>query len=162
MRKLRRIFNKNGSIRKIVYPDGTHRYWWDGVETDLDFYRRAVYAKFKSSRRLFPNTTELAALRNEIAAENIRVLGRRVATEAAIVMPGGIVRVQLPPPPIGSMLTTGIDGSLVVWNPSMRSTIIGTVMSSAGGWAVIQLNSQTAQVVVDPNNRNLAHIRAIS
>jgi hypothetical protein len=51
MNKLRRVFNRDGSIRKMVYPDGTRRYWWDGTERDVAFYWHVINEK-NTRRRL--------------------------------------------------------------------------------------------------------------
>ncbi len=171
MNKLRKVFNKDGSIRKLVYPDGSRRYWWGTGETDYGFYRGQTIGKWNNRHAMLrlPTESDLAdfrALLQEETRRHFDAFGRFAEAETTVITQSGMVNVQLPAGvpayPVGSPLSVDERGQFVVWSLRDRRTIIGTVMNSSGGQAVIQLDNRTAQVVTETlEHRNISRIRVL-
>lgn len=157
MQKLRKAFNKDGSIRKVIYPDGSRRYWINGDEADYGFYGARIINKWNN--RHAPKLTvnnigprPPSVLQGDFRRSVFEARGRYVNNEVISVVGGGVVSVQLPSGtpgyPVGSLLSVDDNGGLVVYNPNERRSVIGSVLSSSGGTATIVLDSQVSEVVV--------------
>jgi hypothetical protein len=59
MNKLRKVFDKGGLIKKLVYPNGSRRYWWAGDEVTFDSYMEKVIDRFVKKPWLPPPLTPL-------------------------------------------------------------------------------------------------------
>ena len=165
----RKVFNRDGSIRKIVNSDGSRRYWLEGVETDHDYYWHAIALKFQSRKRILPRVQDLMALRDTLTRnsqtgpsgfilEEPDYVSRRRFTPISAIQTAGLVSVELPEGvpgyPVGSPLCIADNGGIVVWTPEMHKSIIGMVRDSFGGSAVIQLDTSVAVVTADTNGNN--------